>query len=209
MAVRRTGQASYCVSLTEAKEHLRLETPDHDKYLLGLLGVVHEYAQARLGRALTRCTYELTLSRFPTDGRRPIELPYPPVYLEDPRLEVLYRQDGVVTVLDDVQLVPDDLPPKVYPPPGKSWPMLSGRDPDTVLLRWQAGYDFVPPQIKHACLMLLSHYFEQRSAVADRPGSTVPLGVDVLFSSVSTGYYAPATGSPYASYGGLYNTYWR
>jgi hypothetical protein len=125
----------------------------------------------------------------------PIELPYPPATAVS---LLTYARDGdgsTVILTANVDFVVDTaaLPGLIRPPHGRSWPQDCRTYPGSVAVEWTAGYgsaDAVPPQIRHAAKMLITHYFENRSAVADRAGSPVPEAVDALLSSVSPGHYA-------------------
>jgi hypothetical protein len=218
--ITRLTQTVKAVTLAEARTHLRMDATDSDGYIETLIDVAHEYVQARLGRTLTTATYRMTLDKFPrrTGAYRndsspyyamptaywdfalpltavPIELPYPPAaevtrvaYTRDTDDAVIEMEPGVDYIADT-----GALPPAIRPKFSRSWPQDCRLYPGSVVVEWTAGYgdaSTVPPQVRHAMLMLLTHYFENRSAIADRAGTPVPEAVDALLSSVSAGYYA-------------------
>lgn len=226
-SVRRISQDIYCVSLAEARDHLRIETDDSDKYVASLIAVAHEYVVSYTGRALTKATYEMTMDRFPrrtgpyrndastaTSGipypnywiddfpwsAVPIELPYAPVFADDPGVSVSYTNfSGVTRTLDPAEYTLDlhAIQPTIRPPYSKAWPTDCQLFPNSVRVQWNAGYgdiSQVSPQIKHATLILISHFFENRddssSMSARRNGTAVPIAVDALLSSVSSGHYS-------------------
>jgi hypothetical protein len=211
---------TYVLTLGEAREHLRLDTTDSDNYVSTLLAVAHGMVQARLGRTLTTASHSMTLDKFPrrTGAYRndsspyyamptaywdfalpltavPIELPYPPA-VNVTRVAYTRDTDGqVIEMTAGVDYIADTgaLPPVIRPPYSHSWPQDCRLYPGSVIVEWTAGYgdtSQIPPQIKHAAKMLLTHYFENRSAVSERAGAPVPEAVDALLASVSAGYYA-------------------
>ena len=218
--IKRLTQSVKAITLEEARTHLRMDSTDSDTYIASLIDVAQEYVQAKLGRTLTTATYRMTLDKFPrrTGSYRndsspyyamptayadfglplsavPIELPYPPA-ASVTRMAYTRGTDGaLIEMAAGVDYTSDTgaLPPTSRPPYSQSWPTDCRLYPGAVIVEWTAGYgdaSTVPPQARHAMLMLLTHYFENRSAVADRAGAAVPESVDALLSSVSAGYYA-------------------
>lgn len=217
--VRRTTQPAPCITLAAAKQHLGIETTDSDAYINSLIAVAGEYIAARIGRALSVASYEMTMDRFPRrTGYRddsspaitgqytavalddlplsavPIELPYPPIYSADAQLSISYTtySGAVVPLVEgvDYEIHPHAVPPQARPPYSQGWPLGCRHYPGSVRVTWRGGYGDIPPQITHSALMLVSHWFEHRDAVSSSPGTAVPEAVEALLSSVSTGYYA-------------------
>jgi uncharacterized phiE125 gp8 family phage protein len=186
-SLRRLSQATYPVLLSEAKEHLRLEQDcdANDAYVLSCIATASEWIAARCGRALTLGTYELILDRFPTG---PVTLHVPPLYSPDPQLLVNFEDRATRAVRRvDAIIIDHDLDPKVAPVSG-AWP-TGGRG----RIQWQAGYGTaadVPPQIRHAILMAITGFFDDRSGNALNTGSPLASTIEALLASVSTGFLA-------------------
>ena len=76
-------------------------------------------------------------------------------------------------------------PGRIVPAPGKSWPATRGYIND-VIIRFLAGYgdlgSDVPQPLRHAILMLVAFWYEQRETAADRSMTEVPLGFDALIA---------------------------
>lgn len=203
-SIRRLSQATYPVTLSEAKEHLRLERDDdsNDSYVMSCVATASEWVASRLGRALTLGTYELIVDRMPSG---PVTLHMPPVYRPDPRLrvEIEDRSNPGGVFVPEVVLIDHDLDPRVAPA-GGSWP-AGGRG----RIQWQAGYGTaadVPPQIRHAILIAVTGFFDDRSGNALNQGSPMATTIDALLASASTGFLAGGRtvadfGSPSSSAG--------
>jgi len=186
-SIRRLSQATYPVLLSEAKDHLRLE-PDNDandSYVLTCIATASEWVAVKCGRALTLGTYEMILDRFPPG---PVTLPVPPLYRPAPQLLVNF-EDRKTRAVSSVQayIIDHELDPRVAPASG-SWP-TGGRG----RIQWQAGYGTaadVPPQIRHAILMAITGFFNDRAGNALNNGTPLATTIEALIASVSTGFLA-------------------
>jgi hypothetical protein len=72
----------------------------------------------------------------------------------------------------------------ILPPIGTWWPYTI-REPRAVRIQFTAGFDATPPGVKHAILLMISHWYEHREAVVgilDRSitPAELPLAVDAL-----------------------------
>lgn len=193
------------VTLAEAKRHLRVEFEDDDDYIVGLITAARQYCELRLDRCLIDTRLEMKLDTFPSGWELPLPLP--------PFSPTVGRQEIEITFLN-VQLQPlsvVEAEPTIVSTPGTFianrastpamltpnvngyWP-VTGPLRSAVTIRWWAGYgdgaDKVPRGIRHACLMLLGHWYMNREAVAPGSFGTVPLGVNELLSAFSWGSYA-------------------
>ncbi|SEQ33226.1 phage conserved hypothetical protein, phiE125 gp8 family [Faunimonas pinastri] len=173
------------VTLDEAKRHLRVESGDDDlsiaAYLAAAAGSIDGPA-GWLGRAIGKQVLELRLDTFPYHCSTGIELPYPPIISVD---EIRYRdRSGTEQVMDaaDRRLIGTDSPRLVHDF-WQSWPEAH-HGPETVRIRYTAGYEDVPAPIKQAILLMLGHWYMNREAVA--VGNSVitemPLGVQALLA---------------------------
>lgn len=162
----------------EAARHLRLDDGDDQQaYVEGLVAVATGWLDGPdgwLGRALGEQVLEARFDAWPC----PLRLPFPPLLsivsasYVDPN-----GATQPVTVTDGLL----DLGPA---------PRVRGRDGD-VTIRYRAGYantengaSTVPAPIRHAILLMVSHYFNNRDAVtvtAAQPAQ-LPLGVETLLA---------------------------
>lgn len=142
------------VSLDQAKRHLRIDHPDDDEYITGLLEVATGWIDGPsgwLGRALGEQVLE---ARFPAavDAAQRA-YPYPPF----------------VALVSDVP----------QPDGCSSLVRWKAGYPKT-----QEGKSTVPAPIRHAILLMVSHLFNNRDAVtttAAQP-ATLPMGVEALLA---------------------------
>ncbi len=172
------------VSLAEAKAHIRVDSEDDDALIQGLIASAREWVENHLDRTLIRTQWQMRLDYFP----HTISLPRQPFTQEQHLQSVAISYTdamGSVIVLpaSNYRVLGDRTPAVVMPPYSGSWP--SARyDSDSITVTWWAGYgpdqNTVPRAIKHAMLMLVGFWYENRMAVAVGAGITVtPLGFSV------------------------------
>jgi uncharacterized phiE125 gp8 family phage protein len=193
-----TPPADPVVTLEEARTQCRVDagsTAD-DADLTRLVAAATARLDGRegiLGRALQPQTWDLVVPHFPAE-RCAIALPLPPTisvasvkYLDTTEAEqtldpALYR---VVEGGSEASRIVLKL--------GATWPQTAV-GPDAVRVRFQAGYAapyVIPEPIRHAILLLVDTWFENRSDVV--VGATVadlPQGVLDLIAPHRE-YYAP------------------
>jgi uncharacterized phiE125 gp8 family phage protein len=175
MAVKLiTGPTDEPVSLDEAKAHLRAESDD-DALIASLIATARQSVETITGRALMPQTWELALDEFPRRlGRscpdahvEAIDLPKPPII----SLQSVKYVDtnGALQTLAEAAYQLDDYsePARLLPAYGTSWP-AARRQPNAVLIRFQAGYAdaaSVPQQIKQWMLMRIGAMYENREEI--------------------------------------------
>lgn len=151
------------VSVEEARRHLRIDHDDDDATIEALVASATAWIDGPdgwLGRALGGQILEWQGRCWPC---RDFALPYPPL------VEVLS-----VTYVDPAGVTqPWDFPTPLH---FESMPAVRGRRGD-VKIRYRAGYgsfngddppvwvNAVPPPIRHAILMLVAHWYENRETV--------------------------------------------
>jgi uncharacterized phiE125 gp8 family phage protein len=152
------------VSISEAEEHLRVETADEYKHVERLITAARQYVEDYTWRALVTQTWELVLDEFP-DGE---------VELRKGRLSSVtsityYDTAGTLQTLAPAAYQVDDAsdPGRVLPAPGASWPDTQAERVNAVRVRFVAGYGnaaAVPQAIKAAMLLLIGHLYEHRES---------------------------------------------
>ena len=191
------------ISLEQAQQHLRLDLygspPSHpdDALIQGVyLPAARAYCEVISGRAFVPQTYELGLGAFPrcfvAYSRSGIAFPIGPVTSV---LSIAYVDMAGV----EQTMAGSDYTVDVYTEPGYCYPIANAYWPDTldvpnaVRVRFQAGYDLpsaspqdnpFPPQYRAAVLLMLAHYYENRSQVETMPNppKELELGVKSLLS---------------------------
>lgn len=155
------------VNLGEVKAHLRLELDDTDEdaYLKMLIATAREWCQNYQGRTHPTTTWTLTLDEFPANDE-PIILPMPP--LASVSSITYYDSSNVLQTLSSSLYIVDTKrePGRVAVAWEQSWPDTADRVA-AVTVTYVAGTTavLVSPSVKHAMLLLIAHWHENREAV--------------------------------------------
>lgn len=181
-----TPPATPIVSLAEAKTHLRVLHSDDDSYIESLVAVASgniDGADGWLGRAIVQQTWDYAIDRFPcvkSDGAPArIYLPLSPL--------VSVTSVAYTTTLGDSGTIMDfrtknaggSQPGYIVPALDADWPSTAN-EPEAVIIRFVAGFATVPPAIKHAVLLMIGHWYENREAATETRMSDLPMAVDAL-----------------------------
>jgi uncharacterized phiE125 gp8 family phage protein len=168
------------VTLTEAKEHLRVTQSAEDDLIAALITAAREAAENYTHRALCEKTLEYYCDAFPCQ----IVLPQPPV---QSATSVKYiDRDGVEQTLaaSEYQLHAQNEPALIVEAYGKTWP--GTRDElNAVRVRYVAGYasaDDVPGPIKAALLLMIGHLYENREDSIGGTLNELPFGSRCLLN---------------------------
>ncbi len=161
------------VTLTEAKDHLRITDAAEDAFIAGALAAAVRSVEARGGLALMSQGWRLTLDAPPAET---LILPITPVQTID-----------AVTVSG--ALVDPSAYETAAGAPGRlraaaPWPAPLRAIGD-VAIDFTAGYatlSDVPGPLKHAVLMLTAHFYENRESAGEARVYTVPRSVDALIA---------------------------
>ena len=195
---RQTAPAVEPVTVAEAKAHLRVDTSDDDTYIGTLVTAAREWVEAYLDRTLVNTQWRLRLERFPIDSQYPIDLPRPPVVSSGTAtaVTITYTADtGGTATLSTAQFRVQrfETPGRVTTVYGGTWP-AGMEDNDAVVVTWWAGYGAtgasVPAAIRHAILLLVGFWFENRSTVVvGSISKPLEFAVESLLSSQKWGSY--------------------
>jgi uncharacterized phiE125 gp8 family phage protein len=187
---RQTAPAVEPVTLAEAKTQCRVDTADDDAYISTLIATARLYVEDVLDVSLITTVWETRYDCFPLWE---IILPRPP--MQNAAVTVTYRDEGgTVRTLSSVEYQVDHYvtPGRIYPKFEGVWPAVRG-DENSVVVRWSAGYgasgSSVPSVIKHAILLLVSHWYETRQPVSQGMQMPIPATFDTLMAASGWGGY--------------------
>ena len=169
-----TAPAQEPITLSDAKEHLRVDYSDHDTLITALITVARRHVEQRLWRALITQSLTLTLRRFPTNGE-PIRLPGGSVQSITSIAYVDANGDSQsLTLPDDIQTDLVSEPALIKPAYNTLWPGTRCQYAGVTIV-YVAGFGDdpadVPPDIIHAQKLLIGSMFANRE---DYPA--VPIG---------------------------------
>lgn len=178
--VLSAAPASEPVTTAEAKSHLRVDDSDSDTLIDTYVAAARAAVEAFTKRALFTQTWVYRIDyAFPTQ----IRLPIGPV--QSISSIVYVADDGTSTTLatSDYRTALNGETGVIEPAWGKTWP--SARTVlDAIAVTFIAGESDtanIPKAIRHALLMLVAHYYENREAVlVGQSANEIPLGVKNL-----------------------------
>jgi uncharacterized phiE125 gp8 family phage protein len=185
----RVSAPADIVTLAEAKAHLEYIDTDRDTYIAALIDAATEMLdgpEGMVGKALGEQVWTYSLRYTPADK---IDIPAAPVKALQ---EVTYYDvagDEQEINVNQFRLVANEDWAYLEPVDGFVWPALFDRA-DAVTFRLQLGMDAVPVGIKHAALMMIANWFENREAVADKAMLPVPFAVESLINRWRIGWMA-------------------
>jgi len=174
------------ISLNEAKLHLRVAHNDDDTYIQSLISVARDHIEQDIQRAIATQTWELTMTTFPTDTNV-ITLYFGPV---QSIVSIIYDDaDGVAQTMDPATYWLDTswLPAKLMGI--NAWPATSTTS-EAVRVQYVAGYggNPIPSSLRHAMLMLIGEWYDNREAASTALLSKLPHAVDRLIWNYRTFY---------------------
>jgi len=155
--------AAPVVTPAEAKAHLRVDHSDDDAYITSLIGVASTAAAERLERTLGLREWDLRLDSEDVRTGFDIRLPGPPLVEV---VSVTYVDtDGAVQTYDPANYRVFGIGAPhgggIRAKSGSVWPSLQ-YGPEAVTVRYRAGYETVPDDIKHAVLLIIGDLYASR-----------------------------------------------
>lgn len=174
------------VTLAEAKKHLRLELDenDEDDLIAGLISVAREYAEGRQWKKLAVRDFELKAA-----ADRTFQLPPP---CQEILSVSVTDKDGHPVELagTDYYLYSDNYKASLVLSSAYKYPSLLPDNRLPVRIEFTAGLlpSDVPKKTKHAILLLVGHWYENREAATEKKREKPPFTVDALLDMDRTWY---------------------
>lgn len=175
------------LSIEDARSHV-LAIDDEDAYLGDLIAAAQEEIEVSVRRALTRQTLRAVFEAFPHCASDPLYLPRPPlVSVQSVSYTALGGTPATIDVEDALYVNTASTPGAVLPL--TAWPSaLAGRP---VVVEYTAGYETPSARAKHACRLLVGHWYLMREAVAvGGDPKPVPAGFMRLIAGLKWGDYS-------------------
>ncbi|QEL23038.1 hypothetical protein FQV39_11010 [Bosea sp. F3-2] len=174
------------VTLTEARQFLRLDLNDEDDLLATLITAARLMIEAAAGRCLIEQPWRIVLDRWPGNGE--IRLPLSPIA----RIEAARVYD-VLGAPQPVAAAALTLDRSADPPLVRVTGELPeiGRNHGAIEIDIVAGYGAtaaaVPAPLRQAVLILAARWFEERGDVASRDARALPSAVAALVAPFRRG----------------------
>ncbi len=173
------------ITRTLFKEHARITTTEDDDYIDGLIKVARRQVEQVTGRALITQTWKYYMDSWPLSNY--FKLPYPP--LQTGATVTYIESDGTISIMPSGEYTvdTDSEPGRIVLDYGESWPSATLQPSNPIYTEFICGYGDtrlnVPDDIRHAMLMLCSHYYEMREpTITGTILTPVPMTVDRLLA---------------------------
>jgi uncharacterized phiE125 gp8 family phage protein len=175
--VRVTAPATAPISLAEAKAQMRVEGGDEDSIIQRLIDAAVAFVdvQGVLGFAMITQTWAEWLG----PNQSTVYLSLGPV--QSVSSIKYYDIDGNLqtATLADFNIFGTPNRITIAPKTNKAWPITQTRD-DAIKIEYVIGYGStsaaVPQTVRHALLMLVSHWYENREASSEKQMVNLPYG---------------------------------
>jgi hypothetical protein len=196
------------VSIDQAKQHARIEYPDDDDLVAGLITAARLVCETELSRSFISQTWETYLDHWPWPGQTSGSgamgyyrgnyipqiqgYPYTPwstIEIDNPNLvsvaSISYVDaTGTVQTLDPAAYqVVTGAPGRIHPAYGHTWPAVRSM-PGAITVQYLAGYGpaatDVPECIRTAIKMMVAELYEQREMTATQAYQCNPIFAALL-----------------------------
>lgn len=187
--IRRTGDpVSQLVSVADMCNYLRVSSDHEYGTVRALILAATDHLQSAIGKAFISQEWQLKI-QAPVANK--IELHKVPAI---DIVEILYydgNNEQQSLDIEDFEIIGNQEWAYIQPKQNKVWPTIYSR-PDAIQVKYNAGFgdtpDSVPQDIIQALMMLVSHWFINRSAVANGSAQEVPYAVEAVINSHKIGW---------------------
>lgn len=175
--VRVTAPSASPISLAEAKAQMRVEGSEEDTVIQRLIDAAVAFVdvQGALGFAMITQTWGQWIGPNPST----VSLLLGPV--QSVSAIKYYDTNGTLqtATLADFNVFGTPNRITITPKTGKAWPITQTRD-DAIKIEYVVGYgdtsSSVPQTVRHALMMLVAHWYENRETSAEKSMTEVPYG---------------------------------
>jgi len=179
------------ISREDVINFIRVINEDDYPLITALVDRATRYVERRIQRQLLTATWKLYLDAFPDEiflGKLPVASVSSITYVD------LNGDTQTLTATEyQTDYAAKDRPGRIKPAYGKTWPSTRSSTYKAVTVTFTAGYGTaanVPETIKHALLLLVQHWYDQRAMIAQTQQYSVPTSVDSLLAIEDWGSYA-------------------
>lgn len=188
--VRVTAPAASPISLAEAKAQMRVEGTDDDTIIQRLIDAAVAFVdvQGVLGFAMITQTWGQWIGQSPGT----VMLSLGPV--QSVSAVKYYDTDGALqtATLSDFNVFGTPNRTTVSPKSGKAWPVTQMRD-DAIKIEYVIGYgdaaSDVPQTVRHALMMLVAHWYENRETSSEKQMVDLPYGFSEMIGIERNAWY--------------------
>lgn len=169
------------VTVSDAKDHLRIDDDKDDVLIESLITAAREWAEKYQNRAYLTQTWDLFFDDYPAE---PFSLPKPP--LQSVTHIKYYDTDETETEFssDYYQVDTASFKGRIALDYGQEWPTTTLRSMNGFVVRFIAGYgddaSDVPEAVKTAIKMIVAELYENREVSDIRTHFEVPFAVKSL-----------------------------
>lgn len=172
------------ITLAEVKEQLRVEGSDDDTLLTRLIDVAVAYTDVKgaLGQAMIAQKWGQWVNSTPPQTVSLILGPVTGVTAVK-----YYDTDGVLQTdtLSNYQVTGTEFATTIGPKSGFNWPVTQDRS-DAIRIEYEIGYGEtttdVPQTIRHALMLLVGHWYDNRENTQMDELSNIPFGFEHLLN---------------------------
>jgi uncharacterized phiE125 gp8 family phage protein len=188
--VRVTAPAALPISVAEAKAQMRVEGNDDDTIIERLVNAAVAFVdvQGVLGRAMITQTWAEWIAPNPST----VMLSLGPV--QSVSAIKYYDIDGALqtATLADFNVFGTPNRITITPKTSKAWPITQTRD-DAIKIEYVVGYGStsasVPQTVRHALLMLVAHWYENRETTQEKQMQDLPYGFMEMMNIERNSWY--------------------